>query len=85
MGGRNISSEHQVSDFGVFVKEIIEDRLADQDGIYTLHACIMFINYVSYIIILFVSVGRLKRGDQLLEANGISLSGVSNDRSVNAI
>lgn len=56
VGGRNIVSEAE-SDFGIFIKEVLPNSLACNDG-------------------------RLERGDQLLEANGTSLIGVSNERAV---
>lgn len=58
VGGRNIHSNE--SNFGIFIKAILEGQLAEKDG-------------------------KLLAGDQLLQANGMSLVGVSNEKAVDIL
>ena len=76
VGGRNVRlADGRQSDFGIFLKEVIADGLAAKDGI------VISQNPRKSDELLFalcLSPGRLRKGDQLMEANGRSLVGVSN-------
>ena len=79
VGGRSMRSmDGQESDFGIFIKEVLKGRLAEKDGKYRLYTCSVIETSSESVFFNYVVAGRLQRGDQLLEANGKSLVGVSN-------
>ena len=57
---------------GIFVKEILHDQLAERDG----EKKKQYATSSNF----FCTTGRLKVGDQLLQANSDSLVGVVNER-----
>ncbi len=76
VGGQRASPSQESQVLGIFIKEVIEGSLAEKDGTLkqyvALQSCRIFW--------CLVYIGRLKRGDQLVKANGVSLVGVSNER-----
>ena len=74
VGGQRASPGQEPQDQGIFVKEVIEGSLAERDGTPRQSIVGTTIDFLCGL------VGRLKRGDQLVKANGVSLVGVSNER-----
>lgn len=73
VGGRTMKMDTEgESYFGIFIKEVIHNSLAEKEGM-------VYLSVLVRNLLLFFA-GTLKRGDQLLEANGQNLVGVSNER-----
>ena len=74
VGGTHVQSAD--GDFGIFIKHVIPGGLAESDGKFK-----TAVDY--YLVSLYASImlpGQLHVGDQLLEVNGVTLVGVSNNR-----
>lgn len=80
VGGQNIqqTGSRGEANFGIFVKEVLPDRLAAKDGEWDENSKTAKKNYLAA----RCSAGRLAKGDQIMEANGISLIGVTNRKYV---
>ncbi len=72
VGGNTATTE----DFGIFVKEVLRGTLASRDGETVSASDCSTILYHMYNTL---HAGQLQRGDQLIQANGTSLVGVSNE------
>ena len=77
MGGQRASPSQEGQVLGIFIKEVIEGSLAERDGMFLQN---LWALWKKNFWVLCIYIGRLKRGDQLVKANGVSLVGVSNEK-----